>query len=264
MSDITATEKRILEPLFRMESGYVLSFSNRSFSDFLLDSVAISPDDARFNEGVGSKANRLRAIWRDQPNHVVAKLIADLTDVALEVDSSPANLALAEKARGIEKRLASGSPAAAFQSLSTIVSETFDAHLTAVRASLEQGRPEEGVDRLHTFCVGYLRRTCDSLGLPNAKKEPLSSLLGKLLKHLKANGSIKSEMTERILKSNITNLEAFDYVRNSQSLAHDNTLLSKPEAELIVGHIAVLMRFMESVLPRSKAAGPSPSLPAAD
>ena len=47
------------------------------------------------------------------------------------------------------------------------------------------------------------------------------------MKRLKVEGQIDSEMTERILKSSIPVLEAFNDVRNNQSFAHDN-----PAAEL--------------------------------
>ena len=42
MSDLTNLEKRHLERLFGMNSGYVLTFSNRTFDDFVFDSVGKS------------------------------------------------------------------------------------------------------------------------------------------------------------------------------------------------------------------------------
>lgn len=42
MSDLTNIEKRNLERLFGMSSGYVLDFSNRTFEEFIFDSVGIS------------------------------------------------------------------------------------------------------------------------------------------------------------------------------------------------------------------------------
>jgi len=70
-------------------------------------------------------------------------------------------------------------------------------------------------------------------------------------------------MAEHILKSNISVFERFDYVRNHQSLAHDNTLLSKSEAEYIVSHVANLVSFIDSALPPSTTAAPSSSFSAA-
>jgi abortive infection Abi-like protein len=52
------------------------------------------------------------------------------------------------------------------------------------------------------------------------------------------------EMTLRILKTSISNLEAFNDVRNNQSLAHDNPLLNYDEALLIFNSVASSVRFL--------------------
>jgi len=54
-------------------------------------------------------------------------------------------------------------------------------------------------------------------------------------------------MTARILKSSISTLEAFNDVRNNQSLAHDNPILGYEEAFLIFNHVASSIRFLRSV-----------------
>ena len=79
------------------------------------------------------------------------------------------------------------------------------------------------------------------------------------MKRLKAHGQIESEMTQRILKSSISPLEAFNDVRNNQSLAHDNPLLSYDEALLIFNHVTGSIRFLrglESRLARRQSAAP--------
>jgi hypothetical protein len=54
-------------------------------------------------------------------------------------------------------------------------------------------------------------------------------------------------MTERILKSSISLLEAFNHVRNEQSLAHDNPLLNYEEALLIFNNIVNAIRFLRDL-----------------
>ncbi|KSU49006.1 MULTISPECIES: hypothetical protein [unclassified Gordonia (in: high G+C Gram-positive bacteria)] len=78
MADIDPKIKPILEHLFGMQTGYVLDFSNRSFSEFVDESVGSDVDNRTID--AGSKANRLRAIWQQEDNHVVAKLNIDLLD----------------------------------------------------------------------------------------------------------------------------------------------------------------------------------------
>src|SRR5690242_13962195 len=80
MANLMAGEKRKLERLLDMGSGYVLGFSNRTFSEFVLDSTGREIYSAKYDYGSGSKANRLRAFWNQEPNIVVGKLIGDLLD----------------------------------------------------------------------------------------------------------------------------------------------------------------------------------------
>jgi hypothetical protein len=84
MSDLTNIEKRSLERLLGMGSGYVLDFSNRTFDEFVLDSIGKSIYAAEYETGGGSKANRLRALWSIENNHLVGKLLSDLLEYASE------------------------------------------------------------------------------------------------------------------------------------------------------------------------------------
>ena len=76
MSDLTFLEKHKLEKLFGMGSGYILDFSNNSLSAFVADSTGRNIYDARYDRSSGSKANRVRAFWSVEPNHLAGKLIA--------------------------------------------------------------------------------------------------------------------------------------------------------------------------------------------
>jgi hypothetical protein len=80
MSDLTFTEKSKFEKLLGMETGYVLDFSNRSFSELVRDSTGRNIYDERYNYASGSKANRLRAFWQREDNSVVGKLMNDILD----------------------------------------------------------------------------------------------------------------------------------------------------------------------------------------
>ena len=54
-------------------------------------------------------------------------------------------------------------------------------------------------------------------------------------------------MTERILKSSISIIEAFNEVRNNKSLAHDNQLLNNRESILIINNIINTIDYIESI-----------------
>ena len=54
-------------------------------------------------------------------------------------------------------------------------------------------------------------------------------------------------MTSRILRSSISVLEAFNDVRNDQSLAHDNSVVNYDESLLMFSHVANSVRFLKSL-----------------
>src|SRR5688500_18952313 len=100
MSNLSFAERSRLEKLFGMSGGYVLDFSNRTFQDFVSDSVGKNIEDEKYMRGSGSKANRLRGFWEKEPNHVVGKLTKDMLDLL-----SPSDDELFEACRKIAERL---------------------------------------------------------------------------------------------------------------------------------------------------------------
>jgi hypothetical protein len=112
MSNLTNLEKRKFEQLLGMESGYVLDFTNRSFTEFVCDSVGLDIYDSRYAYESGSKANRLRAFWQKEENDVVGKLMSDM------LDYSEAKGAQYEVCRLIVARLLQNGPVAQTHSAS--------------------------------------------------------------------------------------------------------------------------------------------------
>ena len=104
MSDLTSLEKRKLEQVLGMGSGYVLDFSDRTFAEFVHESTGRNIDEATYYENGSSKAKRLRTFWRKEPNPVVGKLLADLIDYSEDTGAQ------AEVCRLIVARLLKDSP----------------------------------------------------------------------------------------------------------------------------------------------------------
>jgi abortive infection Abi-like protein len=262
MSDLTNLEKRQFEKLFGMDSGYVLNFSNRTFDEFVIDSTGLSIMEGKYNKDSGSKANRLRAFWSMEPNHVVVKLLQDLMQcVSLDSASPEIKKAYEDCSRAVA-RLSGGKDIPDIISLTPNSPEREFAVLAReVRESIERNEPEVGLDRLHTFTVKYLRVLCEQKGITTDRDKPLHSLAGEYVKSLKESGHLESEMTERILKSGISTLDAFNKVRNEQSLAHDNRILNYDEALLIYSHVASAIRFIEALERKIAASKPKQSPP---
>src|SRR5262245_47050374 len=248
MSDLSIIEKRSLERLFGMGSGYVLDFSNRTFDEFVFDSTGKSIYDSKYDNGSGSKANRLRAFWSSEPNYIVGKLLEDLLVYAEEQGVNGEREQLLETCRRTLKRLLQDQPVPEIEAITPNTAERdFNTLAKSVREAIEKNEPESGLDRLHTFVVKYIRVLCEKRGISTEREKPLHSLVGEYVKHLKENGDIEAEMTERILKASISTLEAFNRVRNDQSFAHDNRVLNYDESLLIFNHVTSAIRFIEAL-----------------
>lgn len=248
MSDLTYIERSRLEKLFGMGSGYVLNFSNRTCQEFVSDSVRRDIYCGKYDYASCSKANLLRRFWEVEPNHVAGKLINDLIEIAKEEGRNPEASSLFGQCRKIAERLLQGAPVNELDSINENLAERdMELLVKSIRSSIDANEPETGLDRLHTFVTKFLRRLCEAKGISTIRRKPLHSLLGEYIKKMKAEGAIESQMTERILKSSIGNLEAFNSVRNEQSFAHDNPVLNYEESLLIFNNVMGSIRFIQAL-----------------
>jgi len=254
MSDLTGSERRKLEKLLGMGGGYVLNFSDRTFGDFF-DEYRVEIDAERYRVRGTSKANRMRTHWELDANHVVGRVIGGLIDYANDEscfgDSNPV---LIEDCRKIAQRLLSDQPVAELDALAATADERdFEVVAEHVREAIEKNQPEGALDRLHTFVIKFVRIACEPHGIEVNRDKPLHSVFGEYVRALRDGGHLESAMTERILKSSISVLEAFNDVRNNKSLAHDNPILNYEESLLIFNHVAASVRFIKSLEAKIKA-----------
>ena len=113
MSSLSITEKTKLEKLFGMSSGYVANFSDATFGNFLADAVGIDIHDEKYRGSGSSKANKLRAFWRVEPDFAVGKGVLALIQHVEEgltekVEGFSEKRALIEPCKEIARRLTSG------------------------------------------------------------------------------------------------------------------------------------------------------------
>jgi len=254
MSDLSKIEKIKLEKLFSMESGYVLDFSNKTFEEFIIENTGIEIYQDKYNYESGSKANRLRAFWDKESNHIVAQLISDLLEywktrkLTRYQEISQSEQALLDECYKISKRLTQDSNIENIDAIQPYSADkNFSLLAKSIRESIQQNEPEVALDRLHTFVVKYVRQLCDKYKITYDKDKPLHSLFGEYVKYLQHHNIIESEMTARILKSSISVLESFNKVRNEQSLAHDNPVINYNESVLIFNNISSAIKFIESI-----------------
>jgi len=78
MSKLNKIDQLKLEKMFDMGGGYVLDFSDRTFQEFIYESMHIDINSEKYNYHTGSKANRLRGFWRVENNKNIAAIIIHL------------------------------------------------------------------------------------------------------------------------------------------------------------------------------------------
>jgi hypothetical protein len=254
MAELSGAERRTLERLLRMGGGYVLDFSDRTFADFF-DEFRIDIDNDRYKARGTSKANRLRMHWELDANTEVGRILAAMIDYGLErVTLGDSSSLLIEDCRRIARRLLDALPVPELDALDATTDERdFEVVAAHVREAIEKNQPEAALDRLHTFVIKFVRVASEPYGISANSNKPLHSLFGEYVRALRVSGYLDSTMTERILKSSISVLEAFNHVRNNQSLAHDNTTLNYEESLLIFNHVAASVRFMKALEAKIKS-----------
>ena len=65
----------LLDHVFDMAGGYVLDFSNRTFSEFFRDDLSINIDDSIYCDAGESKAKRLRSLLRKSDKKEVVRIL---------------------------------------------------------------------------------------------------------------------------------------------------------------------------------------------
>ncbi len=256
MSDLKSIEKAKLENFFQMDSGYVCDFAYSSYKNFFIETVDIDIFTDRYTkDNSGSKASRMRSFWILDSNQIVGKLVDEMLDYwksQLEIGIygyRPFNQKLYDQCKQIVVRINSIIMSVSDASALIPNSSDKDFGLLAdyIKKSIESGELELALDRLHTFVVKYLRVLCKKHGLNYDKNTPLNALIGGYTKFLHDNKILDSDMSIQILKSSIKVLESFDFVRNNQSLAHDNPILNREESTLIFSHVSNSIRFIKSI-----------------
>lgn len=248
MSELTHIEKIWLERWLEMGGGYVLNFSNRTLDEFVIASTGKSIYDKKYDYESGSKANRIRKFWKVESNYHVGTLLLDLLEHYCVFYDQFEGTNPYKKWKQIAQRLKQASTVEDKDAIAAISEEvTFKSLAKSVRESIDKNEPEAGLDRLHTFVVKYVRTLCEKHGIGTNKAKPLHSMFGEYVKHLKKDGRLESVMSERILKSSISILEAFNEVRNNKSYAHDNSVLNYSESLLIFKNISSSIKFINEI-----------------
>jgi hypothetical protein len=112
MSSLTMRDKRVLEDVLGMGSGYVLNFSDQTFADFVHEAVDVEIRGDEYTINGSSKAKKLRAFWDIESDYLVGRLLNALIDYAEETahETTEEDKKKADLCRAIATRLLAGGP----------------------------------------------------------------------------------------------------------------------------------------------------------
>lgn len=246
--------KRDLERLLDMEAGYVLNFSNRTFAEFIDDTVSIDIYNGDFykNEHC-SKANKLRLLINRENDYIVGKVLNELLILSRQSMWNDNNLNYNDE-RTFEELIEFSSnlmEGSTNLELPDAKEETLFTLLEDIKSSIGRNKPTLVLDRLHTFSTKYLRQICIKKGIevadPKGNFLPLHSLAGMLRKHYETNNEFQSDFTVLAIQNNIQLFDKFNSIRNNQSYAHDNEILSNVEADFAIKAMANVLVFIDKV-----------------
>lgn len=250
MADIDWAEEEVLVQLFKMGGGYVLDFSDWTFSRFF-ERHRIDIDKDRYSQEGGSKGRRMRAFLKLDPDHVVGKVIMSIIDYgdAKGLFGDIENSAeLIESGRRIAARLLEKQPLVDLMALiEGGDGRDLEQIVELIRRDIDNSQPEAALDRLHTYMVKYVRRLYRRHCIEFSSNTTLHSLLGLYSSALHRGGYIESKMSTVILRETGKILDAFNDVRNNYTYAHDNALLNPAEAMFILNNVATTVRFLNEL-----------------
>lgn len=107
MSSLTDIDKRYLERILGMASGYVLDYSDPSFGEFF-QRHNINIHGPKYQTYGTSKAKKLRSFWEREPDELVGTVLQEMLDAyeaSCELDGREIDRPILEKSRAIVARL---------------------------------------------------------------------------------------------------------------------------------------------------------------
>jgi hypothetical protein len=231
-----------------MSSGYVLDFSNKTFGQFIGETINIDIYDGPGYEIYCSKAEKLRQIWKNESDACVGKLLENLilyyennNDISLQYENLNELWLIVKRLQGDTLTI----------ELPEKKEETLKMLLEDIKNALARNNPMLVLDRLHTFSVKLIRQISkeNNLKIVNEKgiAYPLHSLIGNLIKYYKQNSILQSEFVPIAIQYSISIFEKFNDIRNNKSFAHDNEVLNTIESEYVVRTMANLLEFIDKI-----------------
>ena len=107
MSSLSDIDKRYLQKLLRMDTGYVLDYSDANYGGFF-NRHRIDIHGAKYQTYGTSKAKKMRAFWESEPDALVGRVLSEMLDsyeADCDLNDRQPDSSLLQKSRGIVSRL---------------------------------------------------------------------------------------------------------------------------------------------------------------
>lgn len=127
MSSLTDIEKRYLEKILAMQSGYVLDYSDATFGEFFARH-RLNIHGPKYQTYGTSKAKKLRSFWEQESDAVVAPVLSEMLasyEANCNINGHNVDSVLLEKSRAIVARLSGKSPPAASETVENFLDREF-------------------------------------------------------------------------------------------------------------------------------------------
>lgn len=250
MVKLTHAEMRLLDDALDMGSGYVLDFSDRTMAEFFDDEFGITIYHDRYAFNGSSKAKHVRAFVAVEDEYAVARVLRALwahresLDRYRDDERSPA---IKDPFFALVTKIERGGAVPQTDAIDRFKrDETLDELIAALHRDIGANRLVAALDRLHTYCMKKFGHLLDERGVTWQRAEPLHSRVGKYVKALSQERELR-DITGQIVKNAIGIFDKFNYVRNNDSLAHDNELIDPAEARFIYDAITAFLRFIKTI-----------------
>ena len=254
MSTLDYRERRKLEELFGMKTGFVIGHTDRTFGDLVGDVAGIDIHAEEYCSKGTSKANKFRVFWEKASDTSVGKVLLKLIRECKESPRSE-DLQLIEECEAITNRLLAG--ATNLNGLAEIAAQ-FDADYLLQQIT----RMEEAVESDPALAIGTAKElieTCcktilEERGESFGKNPDMPELTKAVFRQLRLIPDDVPEATEgaESIKRVLSNLGSISNelarLRNLYGTGHgkpvDTPSLSPRHAKLAVGSAATLVRFL--------------------
>ena len=257
MSSLNMRDKWALEEFLGMSSGYVLTFSDRTFDEFVHKAVDIEIHSDKYTIHGTSKAKKLRAFWKIESDYLVGRLLNALIEYNEETthETTKESNELVERCREIASRLLNGGP-----SLNALKhqAQSFDANHLAELIR----RMEDSVETDPSLAIGTAKElieTCCKTILSERGKEisgtpDIPTLTKATLKELNLvpeevpNAAHGADVIRRLLSNLSTVGYGLAELRNLYGTEHgqlsSSSGLTARHAKLAVGAASTLTVFL--------------------